>query len=154
MDPKSRNLPSWFGGTSIGKALLGCRDKMNEIEEGDKMIILVTDGSSSDLSGGRDSMIATKLRDDGIVVYVISVAGSAINQAMHTIADITGGKAFSAADSSALDAVFAHIDSMQVSKFKEAGLLAMDYFRPVAIAGLIVLSLQLLALLGIRYTPW
>lgn len=154
MDPKSRNLPTWFGGTMIGRALLSCRDKMNEIKEGDKMIILLTDGSSADLSGGRETQIATKLKDDGIVVYVISVAGNDINQQMQTIADITGGKAFSAGDSAALNAIFAHIDKMQVTKFKEAGLLTMDYFRPVALTGLIVLSLHLLALLGIRYTPW
>lgn len=154
MNPASRNLPSWFGGTSIGKALLACREKMIEIEEGDRMIILLTDGSSSDLGGGRDAQIATMLRDDGIVVYVISVAGRATNQQMHTIADITGGKVFSAGDSAALGSIFGHIDRMQKSRFKESALLTMDYFRPVAIAGLIVLSLQLLALFGLRYTPW
>jgi hypothetical protein len=30
----------------------------------------------------------------------------------------------------------------------------MDYFRPLAIAGFALLVLQLLALLGLRYTPW
>jgi len=154
MNPSNRNLPYWFGGTSIGKALLACREKMIEIEEGDRMIILLTDGSSSDLGGGRDAEIATMLRDDGIVVYVISVNSSAVNQQMHTIADITGGKAFSAGEAAALDAVFGHIDSMQKGRFKESALLSMDYFRPIALAGLIILSLQLMALLGIRYSPW
>lgn len=154
INPRSRNLPYWFGGTMIGKALLACREKLIKIKEGDKMIILLSDGSSSDLQGSRAVEVATSLRDAGIVVYVISIVEGQINPAMHTIAGITGGKAFSAGDPAALDVVFGHIDSMQKSKFKESGRQTMDYFKPVALAGLIVLALQLLALFGLRYTPW
>ena len=73
---------------------------------------------------------------------------------MHTIADITAGRAFQADDPEALTAVFAHIDKMKKSKFEEADPLEMDCFQPIAIAGLILLGLHIIALFGIRYTPW
>jgi len=146
-------LPYWFGGTSIGKALLACRDKMVRTEEGDRMIILVTDGMSSDLYGGRDSEIARQLQDDNIIVYMISVSET-INPQMYTITGITGGEAFQVGDPSGLKSVFKHIDQMQKSRFREGTPASMDYFGPVALAGLIILGIQILALLGFRYTPW
>ena len=36
--------PPWFGGTEIGKALLACKRRLADREEGDRMIILVSDG--------------------------------------------------------------------------------------------------------------
>jgi len=36
--------PSWFGGTEIGKALLACKDILTDRQEGDRMIVLVSDG--------------------------------------------------------------------------------------------------------------
>ncbi len=67
-------LPPWFGGTEIGKALLACRKMLTEREEGDRMILLVTDGYSADLAGGRDEEIARTLRGDRIVVYSVHIA--------------------------------------------------------------------------------
>jgi Ca-activated chloride channel homolog len=154
MNPRAANLPYWFGGTSIGKALLACREKIVEIEDGDKMIILLSDGESSDLYGGRDTQVATMLREDGIVVYVISVGDDSINREVQTIADITGGKAFQAQDPEALKAVFAHIDGMRKARFKESAPLAIDYFGPIVITGLVLLFLQLVAWFGVRYSPW
>ncbi len=146
-------LPYWFGGTSIGKALLACRDKMMQTEEGDRMIILVTDGVSSDLYGGRDYEIARQLKDSHIVVYVIAV-GEQIRSEMETIAGITGGDAFPAGDPLALKAIFRHIDGMQQSRFKKGAPSLMDDFGLIALAGLILLGVQVLALYGLRYTPW
>jgi Ca-activated chloride channel family protein len=51
---KPGKLPYWFGGTEIGKALLACRKVLLERDEGDRMIILITDGYSADLGGGRE----------------------------------------------------------------------------------------------------
>lgn len=146
-------LPWWFGGTSIGKALLACRDKMIQTEEGDRMVILVTDGMSSDLRDGRASEIAHQLQDDNIIVYAISVS-DVIHPRMYTITAITGGEAFQAGDPSGLKSVFKHIDQMQKSRFQEGTPASMDYFGPVALVGLVILGIQLLALLGFRYTPW
>ena len=40
----------------IGKALLACKEILTSREEGDRMIILVSDGESFDLSGGNDEI--------------------------------------------------------------------------------------------------
>ena len=41
-------------GAEIGKALLACRRRLMKSEDGDRMIVLISDGYSSDLSGGND----------------------------------------------------------------------------------------------------
>jgi Ca-activated chloride channel family protein len=69
-------LPPWFGGTEIGKALLACRRVLVEREEGDRMIILISDGNSFDLYGGNDAEIIRELRRDGVVVYAVHIDDS------------------------------------------------------------------------------
>jgi Ca-activated chloride channel homolog len=147
-------LPSVFGGTSIGRALLACRHQLIKQPEGDRMIILVSDGASSDLSGGRDREIAEDLAADGVVVYVISVDEAQVNQSMYVIAGTTGGEVFQAGDPTGLESIFQRIDGMRLAKLKEGTPFPMDFFTPIAFLGLIVLLLQILALWGIRYTPW
>ena len=49
------------GGTAIGKALQGCKKELARRDEGDKMIVLITDGFSGDLYGGNDQEIAREL---------------------------------------------------------------------------------------------
>ena len=73
----SNNVPG-FGGTEIGKAVLACREVLVERSEGDRMLILVTDGFSSDLGGGNEIAIAKKLRRDGIKLFASSSAGVAM----------------------------------------------------------------------------
>src|SRR6201999_4394443 len=54
--------PPWFGGTAIGKALMACQSVLTSRQEGDRMIILVSDGMSSDLSNGEDVALAKRLK--------------------------------------------------------------------------------------------
>src|SRR4029079_3186815 len=63
-----RNIPG-FGGTEIGRALLACRKVLAEREEGDRMIILVSDGFSADLRGNRSQEIAADLKASRVVVH-------------------------------------------------------------------------------------
>ena len=72
MGPKAR-IPG-FGGTEIGKALLACREVLISRQEGDRMIILVSDGQSADLGGDRDQEVVRKMRQDGIAVYAAHIA--------------------------------------------------------------------------------
>ncbi|MFW5870342.1 MAG: vWA domain-containing protein [Candidatus Sumerlaeota bacterium] len=147
-------LPPWFGGTSIGKALLKCKEQLVRHEEGDRAIILVTDGHSSDLSSGRDRQIATELKEAGIVTYVISVQDQAVHPSMHTIASVTDGGAFQAGDPESLNTIFMHIDQMQKARIKEGQPVQLDFFWPFTYAGLALLALLLLTMFGLRYTPW
>lgn len=151
---KPGRIPYWFNGTEIGKALLACRKVLLEREEGDRMILLVSDGYSADLSGGRDEEIARELAADGIVVYAVHIADGSVPDPVLRIAVATGGEAFKPEDTDGLERVFASIDSMQKSRMEKTRAEASDDFVPWSLAGLGTLLLALLAAFGLRPTPW
>lgn len=151
---KPGQLPYWYSGTEIGKALLACRSVLMQREQGDRMIVLITDGYSADLGGGRDEEIANKLRADGIAVFTVHVADGEIPGEVVKIASITGGEAFAAGDPGGLAHVFERIDGMQKTRLEKTHAEATDDFVLYALAGLGVLALGLLAAFGLRYTPW
>lgn len=149
-------LPPWFsGGTSIGAALEHTLKVMTARSEGDRMIVLLTDGYSFDLSGGRDVDLAHKLRDAGIQVFCIHIDNSAPPAEVSTIASMTGGQIFAAGDPAALTAVFNRIDEMKKARLEKVSAETQDDFRPWTLAGGAVLALWILATVtGLRYTPW
>lgn len=147
-------LPYWFNGTSIGKALLACRDVLVAREEGDRMIILVSDGRSSDLYGGRDEEIARELRDHGIVVHAVYIGSGETPDSVVRITSETGGTAFTPGDTRSLDHVFEQIDAMQKARLEKTRMEAADDFAPYCLAGLSLLATGVLCLFGLRYTPW
>lgn len=151
---RPENAPPGFGGTEIGKALKACQSLLTERTEGDRMIILVTDGFSFDLTGGNDEVVAKSLKADGIAVYSILVGGMQAPGEIINISQITGGEVFEAGDPAALAAVFAQIDKMQKTRLKRSLAETMDNFLPYTIAGLALLGLGTLSLFGLRYTPW
>lgn len=154
MDPR-RPLPQGLGGgTQIGKALEACRRTLLERDEGDRMIILVSDGSSADLYGGRDAEIASSLKNDGIVLYDVHVADGQVPDEIINIAYATDGEAFQPGDTNALEDVFKRIDGMQKTKLEKVAAETHDNFIPFAILGLSVLGLCVLGSYGLRYTPW
>jgi len=148
------NLPPWFNGTQIGEALLACRKVLTAREEGDRMILLVTDGFSADLSGGRDEEIAHTLARDGIVVYAVNVAETEIPGEISNITSLTGGQVFASDDPARLSQVFQSIDKMQVTRLEKVQTETLDDLGPWCWLGLGLLGLSLLASLGARYTPW
>jgi len=149
-------LPQWFsGGTSIGAALEHTLKVMAARTEGDRMIILLTDGYSYDLANGRDVAIAQKLQAAGIQVFCIHIDNSAPPAEVTTIAGMTGGQVFAAGDPGALQAVFARIDEMKKARLEKISAETQDDFRPWALAGGGLLAVWLLSgLAGLRYTPW
>ena len=152
-DPLSQ--PPGMGGTSIGAALRFCRDNMlTEAEEGDRLLILVSDGVSSDLGGSAPQEIITELLDAQIVVYHVHVGSGQVPSEMTDIAVETGGEAFVATDAGGLEQIFRHIDLMRPDRFKPAASVPTDEHRPFAFAGLALLGVHLVGLLGMRYTPW
>jgi len=147
-------LPGWFNGTEIGKALTACRKVLLEREEGDRMIVLVTDGYSSDLGGGNDETIARQLAADNIVIYSVHIADGAIPDPIIRLTSMTGGEAFMPEDTDALARVFERIDKMQLSRMEKSQAEATDRLEPWCLAGLALVAVSLLALFGLRYTPW
>jgi Ca-activated chloride channel family protein len=151
---RPEKLPPYLGGTQIAKALTECQKVLIKQKEGDRMIIIVSDGESPDLLGGRAAELGAALRENRIVVYYIHVADGAPQEEMGSIANTTGGASFAANDPNALHEVFRRIDSMQPTRLKPSEPENVDYFKPFALSGLALLGLGLAAMFGIRYTPW
>ena len=136
-------------------ALEKCIDVMIEREEGDRMIVLFSDGQSGDFGGGNDVRIAEKLAANDIKLFAIHVADGGIPPQIQTVSGITGGAAFSAGDPKGLEEVFKSIDAMTETKIEKISAESMDNFRPYSIAGLTVLGLSMIMMVtGARYTPW
>jgi Ca-activated chloride channel family protein len=145
--------PYWFGGTNIGKALQGCKKLLAEREEGDRMILLVTDGFDFDLETV-GPQIAKEFKDANITVFAVIVGYHQIQDAIVTVTRGTGGDAFTVDDPEALKSVFQKIDQMKQAKVEKTIAEPMDNYRPYAVAGMILLGLGNLCLFGLRYTPW
>lgn len=147
--------PSHMGGTAIAAALRFCTQNMlAEAQEGDRIIILVSDGVSFDLQPGDEDDLGDELRAAGVTVYHIHVDESDIPDAVAEVARLSGGDAFRATDSQSLKTVFNHIDRMRPAKFASMGAVPMDHFAPFALVALVMLSLHVIGLMGVRYTPW
>ncbi len=149
------NQPSHMGGTAIAAALRFCKSNMEiEATEGDRLIVLVSDGFSGDLGNGEEYEVAEELKAAGITVYHIHVDQTDIPSEVVELARGTGGDGFHASDAESLRTVFAHIDRMKPARYASVGTVPMDHFRPFAIALLALLGLHGIGLLGMRYTPW
>lgn len=146
--------PPWMGGTAIGKALKACQQVLIRREEGDRMIVLVTDGDSFDLGGGNDERVGKELARDNIVVFAIIVGDDRISTEVANICTITGGQSFQAGDPEALKAVFARIDKMQQTKLEKSYAESMDDFFVYCVAALSLAGFVGLTSFGLRYTPW
>jgi Ca-activated chloride channel homolog len=152
MRPES--APPGFGGTEIGKAVLGTREVLTQRSEGDRMMILVTDGWSSDLANGAEMDIAKRLKRDGITLFAVNIQEQEARGEIVNLARMTGGEVFNPGDTKALAEVFQRIDQMTKAKLEQGTPELVDWFFPFCIAGLSVLGLYVLTLLGLRYTPW
>ncbi|HZW07109.1 MAG TPA: vWA domain-containing protein [Phycisphaerales bacterium] len=152
-DPEHQ--PIHMSGTAIAAALRFCKANMEaESSEGDRLIVMVSDGASSDLDGGENEKVAQELKEAGITLYHIHVAEGGVPSEVADMASATGGGAFAAADTDSLKQVFRHIDKMKPARFAQSGTVPMDHFRPFAIAALALAGVHVLGLLGARYTPW
>ena len=150
---RPENMPPWMGGTLIANALRGCRDALLKTKDGDRAIILISDGGSADFQDGGDRAVAQELAEHNIRVFSILVA-EADGGGQALIASTTGGKAFTAGDRAALQDIFREIDSMQKSRFQPVAADWVDHYTPLSLAGLAAAALYAFSLLGLRYNPW
>ncbi len=151
---RPENVPPWFGGTEIGKALMACQEVLIRREEGDRMIILVSDGDSFDLNNDNDLHIAKQLRRHNIAVYAVHISESEIPGPIANITTLTGGEVFQPGDPEALKSVFQRIDQMQTTRLEKTLAETLDDFIPYCVAGLSLVLAGIVSLLGLRYTPW
>ena len=151
---KPENVPYWMGGTMIGKALMACKEILTSREEGDRMIILVSDGDSFDLANGNDESIAQTLKKEHITVFSIHISSGDAPSEIVTITSMTGGEVFPVDDPQALQAVFRRIDEMKATKLEKTAPELLDHFVPFCMVGLSLLGATGLTLFGLRHTPW
>lgn len=151
---RPERLPIWMGGTEIGKAVLACQKVLTDRQEGDRIIILVTDGLSADLFNGNEVQLAHKLAADRIVLFAIHVAEGDVPDVVVNLSHLTGGEVFEAGDPEGLREIFKKIDGMQMTKLERTAPERQDYFLPVCLAGLILLGLNVATSFGLRYAPW
>jgi len=147
-------VPLWFGGTLIGQALLAAADVLDRRPEGDRAIVLVSDGESADLDAGNVARVVATLRAKRIALWTIHVGPGEIPAEVVDVAAGTGGAAFSAADPGMLREVFARIDALQPTRMVSIAAETIDDFAPWSAAGLALLAVATLCSLGVRYTPW
>lgn len=150
-----RNQPPFMGGTMIGAALRFCRDNMvREAPEGDRLLLLVSDGVSADVNSGNSSEFADEMKAANITVYHIHVGTDPTPPDVIDIANSTGGESFVATDAGGLKRIFRHIDRMKPARFKPATAIPMDSYQPFAAIGLFLLGVLGLSAFGLRFTPW
>lgn len=143
-----------WGNTFIGKALLGATSKLAERPKGDRMIILMTDGESSDIKPPRDAEIIASLRAENITVFSILLTEQPVEPALVGITRATGGEVFNAVTPEALATVFQRIDEMKKVVVLEKQPQVVDQYEPFFPPALAALGLSLVALFGVRFTPW
>jgi len=151
---RPEKAPPWMAGTEIGKALRSCIKVLSQRQEGDRMIVLVSDGDSFDLNNGADQEIARELRDNNISVFAVIIGVENIQDEIVNITRLTGGDAFQAGDADAMKTIFRKIDQMKQTRLEKSIGETLDDFLIWSIIGLTLAGLALITLFGLRYTPW
>jgi Ca-activated chloride channel family protein len=158
LDPPSmgrHGLPDeLWGNTFIGKALHGAAELLAQRPTGDRMIILMTDGESSDINPPLDAAIIDHLRAEHITVFSILLTNESIQPPLINITRSTGGEVFNAITPEALTEVFKSIDEMKKVVVLEKRPQVIDFYDPFLMPALSVLAASVLALFGLRFTPW
>ncbi|MBE0542831.1 MAG: VWA domain-containing protein [Verrucomicrobia bacterium] len=151
---RPEKMPPHMGGTRIAHALQAVQKILRSREEGDRMVVLISDGQSFDLNSGVAQKLGEELSRDNITVFYIHAADGSPQEETYTLANLTGGRAFSAGDPQSLRDVFERIDSMSPAKLKPSMPQPADWFWPFVTAGLSLLGLKVVSLFGLRFTPW
>ncbi len=152
-------MTGFMGSTRTLTALAAATDKLVERAEGDRMIILVTDGKfNSELDPERQvEELLTRFGDENVICYGVFISEGEVPELERVLCEQSGGGMFNIEDEmkpGSLDDLFARIDGMARTNMKLKEPMAVDNFKPFIFPTLIVLVLHLSALLGLRYTPW
>jgi Ca-activated chloride channel family protein len=148
--------------TAIGDAVAVAGKRLSELDAPSKVVILLTDGRSN-AGQVQPLQAAEAARALGVKVYTIGVGskeggrggglfgmlrggGNELDeQTLQQIARTTGAEYFRAGDTEALTAVYEKIDQLETSTAEVEELVRREErFQPWAVAGLVLLLLQVL----------
>ena len=150
------NIPD---GTAIGSGLGDALNLLRESKARSRVAILLTDGQNNagTIDPGQAARIAETL---GIRVYTVGLidpdarGGTSVNvdeQALTEMANVTGGRYFSADNEDALQDIYNNIDQLETSQIGRPQFTAYDEIAPYfLVAALLLLVLEL----GLRATVW
>ena len=152
---RPENLPGHFGGTEIGNAIeFTMKTLVDRGSDGDRMIVLVSDGESADLYDNRSVEISQQLAGQQIVLYAIHIGESNTPQDLYSLSLPTGGEVFRADNPTALRSVFERIDKMRPVQLEPVASTKVNASLPIAFAGLVLSGMLLMAAFGWRFMPW
>jgi Ca-activated chloride channel family protein len=152
-------MTGFLESTRTFTALAGATDKLIERAEGERMIILITDGESNSEPDPERQVeeLLTRFADESVICYGIFISEKEVPELERMLCEQSGGGLFNIEDEmkpDSLDDLFARIDKMTKVNLKLKEPIATDNFKPFILPTLIVLALHVLALFGLRYTPW
>ena len=116
-------------------------------------MIVITDGESQDMKGALATQLGNDLKSKNIFLYSISVSSEGASSDLKKVSEITGGRLYEPGDFQGLQSVFRQIDQLQQARQLTAQPQWLENVAPFAIAGLCLLALQIVSILGLRYTP-
>jgi Ca-activated chloride channel family protein len=151
---RPERMPRQFGGTQIAKALEACLATVSARPDGDRMVILVSDGQSGDFTPGRAEGLARDFAAAEVVLYMVFVGEDGPDEGVRTIAAVSGGQVFPVDDETALAACFGRIDTLRPARIRPIAAPPEDLRPPVALLAALFGALHCLCLLGLRWTPW
>ncbi len=123
-------------------------------KNGDRLIVLITDGFSYDLDGGAATTIGNELLQAGILVHAIHVGEGQPPGQLTEVVSPTGGRVFSAVDPSSFAGIFDAINGMAPVRMTAKQPEPVDCFWPFAYTAAALLAVHGLCLFGLRITPW
>lgn len=118
------------------------------------MIILITDGEGEDIGGGREREVIAKLGRHNIVVFAVALNDRGFTPGLESIARETGGQILKALTPQTLRIVFDRIDAMKKVEIRSTEPEVIDFLDPFLAPALVILSIQILSMFGLRFTPW
>ena len=123
-------------------------------KNGDRLIILITDGFSYDLDGGAATTIGNELLAAGILVHAIHVGEGQPPGQLTEVVSPTGGRVFAATDPSSFSGIFDAISGMAPVRMTAKQPEPVDCFWPFAYTAAALLAVHGFCLFGLRITPW
>ncbi len=154
-------------GTAIGEALGAGINRMENSENGSKVMILLTDGANN--AGKLDPISAAKLaQEKGIRTYCVGMGRRTITpvgaesdnppdldeSTLKRIAAITGGSFYRASDPTRLQQIFTEISQLETRKIQNISYRHVQDRYPIFVKlAIIILGISFLLMLTFIYNP-